>query len=77
MERYDIINYIRDEMLRDPNIEASFCYESAKLALEDNEIYNLMSSWMEETSPRLRKYIEEEMEDILSYHILGCNGCLE
>lgn len=65
MTKEECIFFIRDEMLINPNIDASLAYEVSNKALFDEEMYKLMISWMEKTSDTEKYFIEMELEERL------------
>lgn len=42
----EVISFIADEMLTEPNIEADFVIKVAKLAQEDKQVFKLMQLYM-------------------------------
>lgn len=63
MNKEEIIYFIRDSMLVNPNIDADFVYKVANIALIDSYMYDLMEEWMEETYDPNKMFIEWEMEE--------------
>jgi len=42
----EVISFISEEMLTEPDIKAEFVIKVAKLAEEDNQMFKLMQMWM-------------------------------
>ncbi len=57
----EIIYLIRDELLTDSRVQADDIWSIAKIAEEDNILYNLMNSWMEQTDSTERDYLYHDM----------------
>lgn len=66
MNNLEVIYFIRDQMLTDPSIDASFAWTLAKMAEEDHEIFTLLQEWMEEVNPQLKLEILNDMELLLN-----------
>ena len=43
---YDVLSYIKDEMLSDPSVDAQFIYMCTGLAERDLELYHFLNEWM-------------------------------
>lgn len=65
MTDYEVIEFIKDEMLSDPEIEAGFAWEVYNSAQYDPEMYALMCEWMKDPSKPNRFKIEFEMQTLL------------
>ena len=66
MTNIEIIPFIRDEMLKCKDIDAEFCWNVAKLAEFDDEIFELMQDWMSVTSEQEKLIIEYYMSQCLN-----------
>lgn len=59
----DQLGYIRDEMLTSPDIEALTVWNAARLAEEDQYLYDLMIDWAKETDNSLKSEMLKEVID--------------
>lgn len=64
MDRLEALSIIKDEMLMDKDIDAQTVLKSAKLAEEDNYLYELMIDWMKVVDPNIKSMLKD---DILNY----------
>lgn len=71
MINYEIISFIRDEMLRDPSIDAEFAWRSARIAEENEVAYDLMVEWMKNTKYLFKKEIENDLDLLYRNFING------
>lgn len=73
MSRNEIISYISDEMLlnSDEPERVPFITKIARLAIEDNHMFQLMQDWMKITDPHIKKSIELEMKAFLWNSFMG------
>lgn len=71
LHQLDIIDYIRDEMLTNPNISAEMCYTAAEYSKNEPYLFDLMNSWMETTCDAHKIEIEntilKAVEEIKQY----------
>lgn len=58
------LNYVRDEMLTNPNVEGMVIWNASKLASEDSYLYNLMMDWAKETDSSMKN---ELLKEVISY----------
>ncbi len=56
MEKLEVIDFIKEQLLADPTVDAGFIYSIASLAAHDDYTYRLMSAWMEEVEPAMKQY---------------------
>lgn len=61
MNDLDVISYISDEMLKNPDTDVRFVSAISKLATEDSTAYDLMVDWMEEVDQENRFQLERDM----------------
>lgn len=61
----EVISYVQDEMLKDPNVDARFVYKITDLAVMDEDMFDLMVRWMEASIPTEREWIEQDMRSLL------------
>lgn len=64
MNDFDQIGIIRDEILTDPNVNASLVWDAAKIAIEDKYLYNLLIDWMKSTNEFSKALF---LDEIFSY----------
>ena len=71
MINYEIISFIREEMLKDPSIEAELAWRSSKMAEEDSTAYELMVEWMKTTKSSFKKEIEQDLDKLYRNFLNG------
>lgn len=62
--KLDTISYIEDEILTSPEVDCRTVSIAARLAEEDNYLYNIMVDWMKETD---KKSKAEMLTELLDY----------
>lgn len=70
----DTIQYIRDELLSNPNILASDVYEIAHISEEYFPMYTLMVKWMEEVDSVEREMLYEDMIYLRNKYLENLNN---
>ena len=65
MHRNEIIEFIRDQMLTSPYLEAHFIYRLSFLSETDDRLFTLMNAWMELEDLGERINIETIMQEIV------------
>lgn len=64
VDKFEQLSVIRDEILTDPNVNASLVWDASKLALEDKYLYNLLVDWAKSTSDISKALF---LDEILNY----------
>lgn len=64
VDKFEQLSIIRDEILTDPNVNASLVWDAAKIALEDKYLYNLLVDWAKSTSDISKALF---LDEILNY----------
>ena len=67
MTDYQILLYVRDELLANPYIDAQFVWDAFKLAERNGDMRSLFDRWMI-SSPEEKNMVESVMEDLLKVH---------
>lgn len=62
---YEVIAYIRDEMLTDINLDADFVWSVSRLAEEDPKMYAMMSEYMQVSNSKYSSELIEEMKEYM------------
>lgn len=61
----NVLSFIREEMLSNPNVDAQFIYMATHLAEEDGELHSLLNRWMKDIDNR--NNTEEAITDRVNY----------
>lgn len=64
VNKFEQLAIIRDEILTDPNVNASLIWDASKIAYEDKYLYELLLDWMKSTSDISRALF---LDEILNY----------
>ena len=65
MNKYQIISYVKEEMLANPYISDQFAWDIACLAEDNGDAEALVYRWMEAETDEEKYMIERVMEDLL------------
>lgn len=68
---HDVLEYIRDEMLTNPEIDCQFIYMCTYLGDRDYVMYQLLNEWMKEADDRDK--VEKRITSHLN-HLLAVDG---
>lgn len=64
MNNFDQLIVIRDEILTNPDVDASLIWDAAKIAEEDKYLNNLLVDWMKSTNEFAKALF---LDEIISY----------
>ena len=64
VNKFDQLIVIRDEILTNPNVQASLVWDAAKIAEEDKYLSNLMIDWAKSTNEFAKGLF---LDEILNY----------
>lgn len=73
MKKYEIISFIRDQLLANPKTNAEFIWTFTRLSDQDDDAYYLLCKWMEETNPFKRAMVEISMSKYLNNTEAKCS----
>lgn len=62
-KQFEQLSFIRDEMLSNPDVQSLLIWNAAKLALEDNYLYDLFVDWAKETDCLAKNEMLNEVEN--------------
>lgn len=68
MNKHEIIGFIRDQMLTNPEYEAHIVWTIANYAESNDKLYGLMQEWMKEEKSILRDGLILEMQCITNQY---------
>lgn len=64
VNKFEQLAIIRDEILTDPNVNASLVWDATKIAEEDKYLHDLLIDWMKSTSDISKALF---LDEILNY----------
>jgi len=64
INKFEQLSIIRDEILTDPNIDASLVWDAAKIAEEDKYLNDLLIDWAKSTSDISKAFY---LDEIMNY----------